>query len=69
MIEQTARGERPLMALEPAQAERIRGPVTIDGMGPTGDWQTYWREYDRARRGGSTWAAAFPDPLAQAQTA
>lgn len=69
MIERTARGERPLMSLDAARAERIRGPVTIDGMGPTGEWQTYWREYDRARRADSTWAAAFPDPLAPAVAA
>jgi len=44
----------------------VRGPVTIDGMGPTREWQAYWREYDRARRADSTWAAAMPDPLVPA---
>jgi hypothetical protein len=68
-IERAVRGERPLMALDADAAERVRGPVTIDGMGPTREWQTYWREYDRARRADSTWAAAMPDPLLPTATA
>ena len=64
-IEQAGRGERPLMALESAQAPRVRGPVTVDGIGPADDWQRYWRDYDGARRRRSDWAAALPDPLAR----
>ena len=56
-IDQARRGERPLMVLDGAQAQRVRGPVTIDGIGPAGDWQRYWREYDGARRRRSAWAA------------
>jgi hypothetical protein len=63
-IELAARGGRPLMALDPAQAERVRGPVTVDGIGPTSGWQAYWREYDRARRQRSAWASGLADPLA-----
>jgi phenylpropionate dioxygenase-like ring-hydroxylating dioxygenase large terminal subunit len=62
-IEQAGRGERPPMVLDGAEAGRVRGPVTIDGIGPAGDWQRYWREYDGARRRRSAWAAALPDPL------
>jgi phenylpropionate dioxygenase-like ring-hydroxylating dioxygenase large terminal subunit len=68
-IEQAGQGQRPLMSLDAAEAARIRGPVTIDGMGPAGDWQGYWRDYDRARRKRSAWAAALPDPLAPAVVA
>jgi hypothetical protein len=57
------------MALEPARAERVRGPVTVDGIGPAADWQAYWREYDRARRHGSAWASRLADPLAAAPAA
>jgi hypothetical protein len=64
-IEQAARGERPPMALDPAAAQAVRGPVTVDGIGPALDWQRYWREYDGARRRRSAWAAALPDPLAE----
>jgi hypothetical protein len=63
-IEQAARGERPPMVLDAAGAQAVRGPVTIDGIGPAADWQRYWREYDGARRRRSAWAAAMPDPLA-----
>jgi hypothetical protein len=63
-IDQALRGERPPMALDGAEAKRVRGPVTIDGIGPAGDWQGYWREYDGARRRRSAWAATLPDPLA-----
>ena len=31
-IEQAAKGKRPLMVLDEAAAERIRGPVTLDGI-------------------------------------
>jgi phthalate 4,5-dioxygenase oxygenase subunit len=64
MIERAGRGEAPLMVLDAAQADRVRGPVTIDGIGPSGDLQAYWRGYDRARRTRSAWAARLPDPLA-----
>ena len=56
-IEQATPGERPLMVLDEAGAKRVRGPVTIDGIGPAGEWQRYWREYDGARRRSSAWAA------------
>ena len=68
-IEQAGRGQRPLMVLDPGQAPLVRGPVTIDGIGPADGWQTYWREYDSARRSRSAWAAALPDPLAAKVTA
>jgi hypothetical protein len=69
MIDRAGRGEAPLMALDAARAAQVRGPVTVDGIGPAGDLQAYWRGYDRARRGRSAWAAQLPDPLAQAATA
>jgi phenylpropionate dioxygenase-like ring-hydroxylating dioxygenase large terminal subunit len=68
-IGRAGRGERALMALDAAQAAQVRGPVTVDGLGPAGDWQRYWREYDRARRRRSAWAARLPDPLTPAVAA
>jgi len=61
-IEQAKRGERPLMVLDAAEAERMRGPVAVDGIGPSEAWQSYWRENDRRRRQGSAWAADRPVP-------
>lgn len=57
-IAQAERGERPLMVLDAAAAQRVRGPATVDGIGPSDGWQSYWQEYDRRRRQGATWAAA-----------
>ena len=36
--------------------EKASGPPAIDGIGPTADWQGYWRRTDEARRKASSWA-------------
>jgi len=61
-IEQAGRGERPLMVLDEAEAQQMRGPVAVDGIGPSDAWRDYWRENDRRRRHGSPWAARLPAP-------
>ena len=48
-IEQAERGERSLMVLDAAEAQRMRGPAAVDGIGPSEAWQSYWRENDRRR--------------------
>ena len=45
------------MVLDAAGAAEITGPAAIDGIGPTADWQGYWRKTDAARRSASTWAS------------
>ena len=62
-IGQVANGEKPPMWLDPARAGAIRGPVAIDGMGPTEGWQAYWKDFDARRRSGSSWAAKTMPPL------
>jgi hypothetical protein len=62
-IGQVAGGGRPPMWLEAADAGRVRGPVTVDGLCPADGWQAYWKEVDRRRRDGSTWASSMPSPL------
>ena len=57
-IEQAARGERPLMALEPEAAAALRGPAVIDGIGPGADWQEYCQRMDAARRAAAPWNGA-----------
>ena len=61
-IDQAERGERPPMVLDEAAAQRIRGPVAIDGIGPRDAWQNYWRDSDRQRRQASPWSAGGPEP-------
>src|SRR5579875_757261 len=60
-MDQVARGEKPLMVLDHDAARKIRGPMTVDGVGPAADWERYWREtYARVMRG-AAWA---PPPQA-----
>jgi glycosyltransferase involved in cell wall biosynthesis len=59
-IDAAGNGGNPLMVLDGAAAARITGPAAIDGIGPTHDWQSYWRKTDQARREASSWAAGRP---------
>jgi hypothetical protein len=56
-IDAARNGERPPMVLDAAAAARITGPAAIDGIGPSDDWQGYWRATDARRRQASGWAA------------
>lgn len=56
-IDAAQKGERPLMVLTPADAGKIRGPATVDGIGPTQDWERYWKETDAKRRRAASWAS------------
>jgi len=56
-IQKAAKGERTLMMLDRAQAADLAGPPAIDGVGPTGRWDEYYREADAARRSRAPWAA------------
>src|SRR5262245_26949471 len=62
-IGQVANGEKPPMWLDRTRAAAMRGPITVDGMGPTQGWQSYWKEFDARRRSGSSWAAQTLPPL------
>lgn len=55
-IEQTGKGETPIMVLAPAQAASITGPAAIDGIGPAEDWQGYWQKTDASKRQAASWA-------------
>ena len=57
-IGKTAAGEKPLMVLDEAAASALTGPPSIDGIGPTGRSDDYWKEADLKRRRGSDWASA-----------
>jgi hypothetical protein len=55
-IEMAGNGGRPPMLLDAEAAARLTGPAAIDGIGPSGDWQAYWRATDARRRHASSWA-------------
>ena len=59
-IETVARGEAPMLHLDAAAARSVQGPATMDGIGPTRGWETYWMEVDVRRRRGAPWAAPVP---------
>jgi phenylpropionate dioxygenase-like ring-hydroxylating dioxygenase large terminal subunit len=55
-IRKNEAGERPMMVLDPANAEALKGPPAIDGIGPTPKMDEYWKEADEKRRKQSAWA-------------
>src|SRR6266478_1017168 len=59
-IEKVASGAKPFMFLDAAHARSIQGPATMDGIGPTRGWETFWMEVDVKRRRGAPWAAPVP---------
>jgi phthalate 4,5-dioxygenase oxygenase subunit len=56
-INKNQKGERALMMLDPAQASALTGPPAVDGIGPTGRWDDYYKEADAIRRNRAPWAA------------
>ena len=56
-IRKNADGQKVLMMLDAGQAAALTGPATIDGIGPTGRMEEYWKETDAKRRRQSAWAA------------
>jgi hypothetical protein len=54
-IEQSAKGERPIMVLDETQAAGVTGPAAVDGIGPTEDWQGYWQRSEADKRQGASW--------------
>ena len=45
------------MMLDAAQASALTGPPAVDGIGPTGRWEDYYKEADATRRDRAPWAA------------
>jgi phenylpropionate dioxygenase-like ring-hydroxylating dioxygenase large terminal subunit len=60
-IEDVGAGRKPPMMLDGAAAARLTGPAAIDGIGPSEDWQAYWRATDARRREASSWAKGGED--------
>jgi LigXa C-terminal domain like len=63
-IEKAATGVKPFMFLDAAHARSIQGPATMDGIGPTRGWETFWMEVDVKRRRSAPWAAPVPAEIA-----
>ena len=54
-LDQTAKGETPIMVLDKQAAARVTGPAAVDGIGPTDDWQGYWQKSEADKRSGAAW--------------
>ena len=59
-IEQVQAGKLPV--IDPMQAAALRGPATMDGIGPSDGWQDYWKEVDGARRRRAEWSRQLFEP-------
>ncbi len=59
-IEKVRGGGEPMMVLDAKSARAIQGPGTMDGIGPSKGWETYWMEVDVARRRSAPWMPAVP---------
>lgn len=55
-LDAVAAGEHPDLLLKDHADVRSRGPIPLDGIGPTGDWESYWTEAIDALRRSSAWA-------------
>jgi phthalate 4,5-dioxygenase len=55
-MDEQEKGGRPLMILDAHSAPRFTGPAAVDGIGPTSDWQGYWRRIDADKRRAANWA-------------
>jgi LigXa C-terminal domain like len=62
-IEKVASGEAPILFLDKSSARSIQGPATMDGIGPTQGWETFWMEVDVKRRRGAPWVAPVPKEI------
>lgn len=63
-IDKAAAGQTPMMVLDARHARGIQGPGTMDGIGPSRGWETYWMEVDVKRRRAAPWMAPVPAEIA-----
>lgn len=64
-IDKAVKGDKPMMFLDERDARSVQGPATMDGIGPTRGWETYWMEVDVKRRRRAPWAAPIPADIAE----
>lgn len=66
-IKKAEEGKPVFLELDAETASRVTGPATVDGIGPTGDWEAYWRSVDARRRDNAPWIAVDTPEAAPAQ--
>lgn len=63
-IDLVAEGGHPDTLLSDSADVESRGPIPLDGIGPTGDWEQYWARSIADLRKASPWAADLQAALA-----
>ncbi|WP_232666620.1 aromatic ring-hydroxylating dioxygenase subunit alpha [Pseudonocardia sp. TRM90224] len=63
-IDTVAAGGHPDTLLMDTADVESRGPIPLDGIGPTGEWETYWAESIADLRKASPWASDLRAALA-----
>jgi hypothetical protein len=61
-IESVQAGGVAPFAADPANARELVGPDTVDGIGPAGEWGTWWRAQVDAKREHAPWSARPAEP-------
>ena len=54
-------GGVPPGVADPAQHSAMKGPDTVDGIAPAGEWPTWWVAQTRAKRERAPWLAPEPE--------
>src|SRR5665213_1487810 len=54
-LDQSGKGAKAMMVLDPRGAAKITGPAAIDGIGPTEGWQGYWQKSEAQKRETMSW--------------
>lgn len=55
-IDAVAAGKSPELLLKDTADVESRGPIPLDGIGPTGEWESFWTEAIDSLRRNSPWA-------------
>ncbi|MGY1812567.1 Rieske 2Fe-2S domain-containing protein [Blastococcus sp. SYSU D00820] len=63
-IDAVAEGRNPATLLEDTAEVESRGPIPLDGIGPTGEWESFWATAVAQLRAASPWAADWTAALA-----
>lgn len=62
-IDTVAAGRSPQTLLDDRAEVESRGPIPLDGIGPTGAWEDFWAEAIARLRAASPWAAGWTEAL------
>ncbi len=59
-IEKVQAGQKPLMAISATEAEKLRGPVAVDGLARDTESTKFWKGLDAERRAAAPWPSRPP---------